>query len=859
MPYNAATTAYIADLATNGGTLATYQTDAVDAFIVGGISDGFWSKLTLVAFFLGNNINGVLTKAKYPSGSSLFTNNGFTYSDYNPLLGLKGNGTSKYLGSGFNDTTALVTSFSLGVDQTAVASAGSKVSIGELISGTSIAIIRSIHIDSSSEFSIGGTGSGYTPLTGLGLLIASNTATALTGTVNGSQLGATTTTTGTLGSQEVYIFAANTGSSTAGAFTNATIDFAFIGTGLSAGDQTNLYNRLVTYKAAVTPIGILSSTINSAGTQLTVVFNKSVTGVSATDFNISPTYNGLGSSLVGETLTGVSGSGTTYTFTISPTVYFNQQRSLNYTGTAVVDSATGTKSLSAISNLIITNNSNTLLVQPSSGTLLTKSKFIADAVLNANAFTYNGLITYRAASGYPPAPNADGYPLAALDLIICTSIYPAYFTDSQIEGHIDLLCTNLDGHGNPAIFIYPDGTKAYQSGGPWLVPPAAHAVGDANWALSGWLYDLLQRNVAKAIAKYNLYKTIINTLIQGLPTDAGNSGLLWIDPSFAGGGGTVGTLWPDHGFHDGLTNSGFMCAGSVELYKTCKYMAAVATAAGDFTNAAIYTTRMNKIVANIGTLLDGSTGLLLICSGGPNNANPDVFFSAAAVSYGLITGAPAKTIGTYICTNIASLTNAAGKISQSTFPFVITRSDQPFISGGTETGYDKGRWGFKLYDVVVAMLLADNGLTTVNSLLTTILAGADITQEWIDSDVTKTTNHGKSNNISDGVNIYVATQAYVAALGPPITTPTITATYTNTGIQYTASTSAGLTTNLLKNGSAVSNPYIDTEVVDGTNSLDKYTAYYSNIAGNGPVSSKFSAFKNIGGVSGGPGSVGIGS
>ena len=93
----------------NGGSVSGGAVAAVNRFVRGCKSDGVWDLLLDVGLFAGvDNLSAALVKLKTPSGvSRTLTNNNFVSADYTATgsaAGLVGNGSSKWLQTGFAQT-----------------------------------------------------------------------------------------------------------------------------------------------------------------------------------------------------------------------------------------------------------------------------------------------------------------------------------------------------------------------------------------------------------------------------------------------------------------------------------------------------------------------------------------------------------------------------------------------------------------------------------------------------------------------------------------------------------------------------------------------------------------------------------
>jgi hypothetical protein len=95
--YDSDAAAYIAAVETaDAASLATKYKDAINDFVVGAKSDGFWSAIKAACFLAGP---ATLAGALVPLVGTAPTNVNFVSGDYNRVSGLVGNGSSKYLNS----------------------------------------------------------------------------------------------------------------------------------------------------------------------------------------------------------------------------------------------------------------------------------------------------------------------------------------------------------------------------------------------------------------------------------------------------------------------------------------------------------------------------------------------------------------------------------------------------------------------------------------------------------------------------------------------------------------------------------------------------------------------------------------
>jgi hypothetical protein len=102
IPIQRETTEWQAAVLANGGIFNTVDTQAVDYFIRETKAKGIWPLLDWVALFAGQNLNAALVPVKRTVGDPVITNSNFTESDFSPLVGLTGNGSTKRLLPGLN-------------------------------------------------------------------------------------------------------------------------------------------------------------------------------------------------------------------------------------------------------------------------------------------------------------------------------------------------------------------------------------------------------------------------------------------------------------------------------------------------------------------------------------------------------------------------------------------------------------------------------------------------------------------------------------------------------------------------------------------------------------------------------------
>ncbi len=101
---DADTRRYLANVNSNGGVITASTLQAIDIFVKKLKADLIWNKLSEIGPLAGTDIRAALTKLKYVTTSPYLTNVNFVTADYTErgsTGGFKGNGSSKYLDTGY--------------------------------------------------------------------------------------------------------------------------------------------------------------------------------------------------------------------------------------------------------------------------------------------------------------------------------------------------------------------------------------------------------------------------------------------------------------------------------------------------------------------------------------------------------------------------------------------------------------------------------------------------------------------------------------------------------------------------------------------------------------------------------------
>lgn len=585
----------------NGGTIGSPAQTAYNTFVVGAKADGFWSKLSIVAPYIGDQLAAALVAYNVQTTTAyVLTNNNFVTGDYTAASGLRGDASTKYLGTGFVDTTNSASSFSMGVYQTVNPDTGSKAAQGAIATGLNL--LRSCPLTSDgSEFDIGGASTPIQPAFtySKGWIAATRVGTAISGSQAAVPV-ATGTVTGALSGLEQYFFAANVANSGA-AMSGATQGFAFIGTGLSATDVQNLAVR-------------------------------------------------------GQTLMDALGR----------------------------------------------NDRATVLAANLASMYATDKVTVTSGALT-------GTTIWLAAPFYAVG--------AAADTWLATSSNPTEFSNSDILGQINLYLGNTDVNGRFLCFVGQDSHLYYQAGDLDPNDLSHFPLGDPIWIGPMWCLDYYNRT--GSLTPFTTYKAAMaGWLLNGanpVPRDANH--LVFVPNSNA-------TVWRPWGFQDGIDKAGADMFGSTFMYMADTAMATLYAAAGDATNAALFSADAALIKANISNLYDATSGMFFSCSLGGNATNLDVYASAMAVYSGLVTGSQATSVANYLIANYQAVFNKNGFAYESPTIWGQPRFDSPQPVGS----YDDGAWSFGMLWVAYAISVVNPQLAHL--IVQAISNGQDPTMEW---------------------------------------------------------------------------------------------------------------------------------
>lgn len=377
---------------------------------------------------------------------------------------------------------------------------------------------------------------------------------------------------------------------------------------------------------------------------------------------------------------------------------------------------------------VSTNTASTVVKRDASGNFAAETitgrvtPLISDTITNILKTTLavnlgtqtGGVSAWAAAPGY-------GQPYAADDWLAMSNA-PSQFTAAQILAFSQKYTAAPNGSGDLPISVSYGGTASYFSG---CDNVQWHATGDGTFVIPMLYYQNYQST--GSITAFNSASAAMKTALLNIPLD-GTTGLVSVPD---------GTPWVTWGFQDNVKKTGLDLMGSLLYWKSATVMAAMYTAAGDSTNATLFSGKASAIAASLGAsgpLWDSTDGMYYAAT--VKNNQIDVIGSAFAVYLGLTSGAQTTAISSYLVSNYSSLVYQ-GYVKQSP-----TQWAYPFNCTNTSTTYDNAYWSYGNNWVAYAM--AQTSTTAAIQLIHDYLNGADPTLEWTNTG----TSQGNNYNIA---------------------------------------------------------------------------------------------------------------
>lgn len=256
---------YRTNVIANGGTVSGTTITALATFVKTCKTNGLWSKLVEVYPFCGSDLAAARTKLKFVSPSSLMANTGsFVSGDYvetgSTTGGLKGNGSSKYLDSGFNPVThsSVETDFHLLAYVKGTESSGSRVLIGSQHSVAGSAqstLLGWVSSGTKEQGAIASTGLEFSPSTSTAakegaLMVTTSGSRSQIYYHNGASVGTAVSATSTFLSVNLTVMARRT-ELAVGLYSTRYLRFISIGTGFSAQNALDYYNAVHALQTAL--------------------------------------------------------------------------------------------------------------------------------------------------------------------------------------------------------------------------------------------------------------------------------------------------------------------------------------------------------------------------------------------------------------------------------------------------------------------------------------------------------------------------------------------------------------------------------------------------------------------------------
>ena len=220
----------------DGQQLESGVISAVDAFISGCKSDGIWSAIKSSCILAGaRSLSGALK----PLNGTAPTSSNFVSADYNRKMGLKGNGSTKYLNSNRNNNSDPQNNKHLAVfmSETGTLALIGAGSTAQILEGAPLVYPR-----------INSAGS-VTAAFATGLIAASRSVSTSTQYRINSAQSSMAATSGTPASAAIYVFARGAANSS----TSARLSFYSIGESLDLAKLDTRVSTLITALAAAIP------------------------------------------------------------------------------------------------------------------------------------------------------------------------------------------------------------------------------------------------------------------------------------------------------------------------------------------------------------------------------------------------------------------------------------------------------------------------------------------------------------------------------------------------------------------------------------------------------------------------------
>lgn len=243
-----------------GGTVADATYNAVAAFVQSASDAGYWAKINRMNLMCGNQLAAALVPLKVGGGAAVDAPTNFVSGDYTEATGLLGNGSSKYLDTGLNPSTALTANNThLAVYNRSSATASGNYTMGAYTGGGAafIGLAAPNSAGTGQAFQYDATAGGLLPApsplsTPYGMVVGSRTSSTYHAIYrNGAGLtSAVAAASGSLPNSSIFVFAAK-GDGLPTGHVPAQLAGYSIGAGLTPGEVFLYYQHMQTFQTAM--------------------------------------------------------------------------------------------------------------------------------------------------------------------------------------------------------------------------------------------------------------------------------------------------------------------------------------------------------------------------------------------------------------------------------------------------------------------------------------------------------------------------------------------------------------------------------------------------------------------------------
>lgn len=358
---------------------------------------------------------------------------------------------------------------------------------------------------------------------------------------------------------------------------------------------------------------------------------------------------------------------------------------------------------------------------------------IANDLIAKNHFLFND-----GTDGWAAGPSYLRHGMYGADTILTMLAFPGHFTAPQFLNLVNKFIaarstgdksSTLGGNLQAGDFpetVKQDGTaEQYCSGDDRY---CHYATGDGRIAVPLALYLYWQRT--GDLMPYTTNIATIKTALAIPPRDSSNRLI-----TIMAGQEHI----PGIGFLEEMRPLGDVADANVWYAWDCKALAAMATAAGDSTNAVFFNSEYKKVVVGLESALTDPKSQMLLFANGNQMKQIDIVDSTLAItpllgpSAGeLLTSAHVRAISKWLNRNYSSLVNAEGYVklvnSCDTVGGIPSSGGAPYFNDGSATGYQCGYWA--TFGGYFAYALAQTNPRRASIYLETYLNGILPTTEY---------------------------------------------------------------------------------------------------------------------------------